>query len=162
MLVGLGHTHHEGRTGHIGVDLLNHQPLGTLALVLVGTPAVHLVLPRLFAGKVLSIAPADVGHDVVDGSADAVLTGTGARHQHVHQRGLVLHVVDVAEASLAQMGAESREHRVADGRLVDVGRLRGEQLDELRKLARHNWSHGPPVVPRGGHDSIGGCCVPVF
>ena len=37
MPVSLRHTHHEGRVGHVGVNLLDNQSLGTLPLVLVGT-----------------------------------------------------------------------------------------------------------------------------
>ena len=153
VLVGLSHALHEGSIGHVGVNLLDNQALGTLGLVLVGALRVHLLLPSLLALQVLSVTAADVGHDAVDGFRDTILTGSRSRHQAVHQRGLVLHVVDIAEARLVQMGTERGEYRVSHSRTVDVGRVLQQQLDQRRQPLRHLRRHSakPRFRVRGIH-----------
>ena len=140
--VGLGRAHYEGRVGHVGVNLLYHQPLGALALVLVGSLRVYLVLPLAFAAQVLGVAQAYVGHDAVNGFRYAVLACAGARHEHVHQRGLVLHVVYVAEARAPQVGGQRREHGVGHGGPVRLGRAAHEQLDQPGQPLRHLGRRG--------------------
>ena len=132
--VGLTEAEYKSRIRTVGIHLLHHQPGGTLALVLVGTLGLRLVLPLLLAAQAFGIAGTDVRHDAVDGFADAVLPRSRRCHQHVHQRGLVLHIVDVAEGDLPQMGRQCREDGTRHSIPVDFGHLGQKQLDEWRQL----------------------------
>ena len=145
---GLVHTCHQRGLGHVGVDDLYDQPLWPHHLVLVVSAPVVLLLPLRLAMPVLLIAPFNVGHDAPDGIVDAALSGTRARHQAVHQRRLVLHVVGVGKAHAAQMRSQRREDGVGHSRLVDIGRFRGQQLNQLGQLSRHFWWHRTPLVIR--------------
>ena len=103
------------------VELVNLVHLG-VEEILVGTLRAHLLFPLPFTLQVLCVTLADVRHDVVDRLRDTVLTSTRSSHQHVHQRRLMQHVVDVAELHLIQMCCQGREHGMSHSRLVDVGR----------------------------------------
>ena len=106
MLVGFSHALYEGGIGHIGVNLLDDQSFGALCLIFVGAFRVDLLLPQLFTFQVLIVASAYVSHDTVDGFRDTILTGSRSSHQTVHQRSLMLHIVNVAEACLVQMSRQ--------------------------------------------------------
>ena len=137
MALGLGRTEDERRVRHVRVNLLDDQPLGPLALVLVRPLRVHLGLPFPLAAQVLGVPEADIRHDAVDGLGDAILARARARHEDVHQGGLVLHIVDVPEPHVVQVGAQGREHRVGHGRLIDVRRAANQELYQRRELVRH-------------------------
>ena len=122
-LLRIGQSLYECGISHVRIYLLNYQSFGTLSLVLVRPLCLHLLLPSLLALQVVAVACADVGQDAVDGVGDAVLPCPRARHQHVHQRSLVLHVVDVAEGGPPQVRGQCREHRMRHRRLINVRRL---------------------------------------
>ena len=140
--VRLGGAHHESGVGHVGVNLLDDQPFGTRTLILVGTFRVHLVLPLALALQVVFVAAAHVGHDAVDGFGDAILARAGACHEHVHQGGFVLHIVDVAEAYPPQMGGKRGKDGVRHGRTVEVGGAAQEEFDEGGQALGENRREG--------------------
>ena len=121
MLVGLSHTHHESRIGHIGVNLLDNKTFRALAFVFIRALRVHLLLPVGLSFQVLSITLADISHDVVDGLRDTILTGSRSSHQHVHKRGFVHHIVDIRKTDLPQMSTQRRKDSVSHSRLIDIG-----------------------------------------
>ena len=137
MLLSLSRTHHEGRVGHIGVYLLDDEVFRTLALILVGTLACHLLFPFLFPFQVLTVALSDVLHNHVDGHLHTVLACARARQQTAHQGSLVLHVVDILEGGLAEVRGKWREDGMCHGRLIDVWCLRQQQLHEFREMFGH-------------------------
>ena len=74
MLLRLGGTHHEGRVGHIGVYLLDHEVFRSLTLILVSTFSCHLILPLLLSFQVILVSFSDVFHNQVDRHLHAVLS----------------------------------------------------------------------------------------
>ena len=131
------HTQHEGWVGHVDVHLLDDESFGSLTLVLVGAFAVTFVLPSPLPLTLLGVACPDVRHDAVDGLCDALLAASRRRTEDVHQRGLMLHVVDVSEAGVAQMACQGWEDGLRHGRLIDGGRLAHEQTDEAGQFLWH-------------------------
>ena len=81
MFLGFSCTHHEGRVGHVGINLLNDEVFGTLTLVLVGTLAHHFVLPFLLTFQVFLVTLTDILHDEVDRFLHAALSCTRAGKQ---------------------------------------------------------------------------------
>ena len=126
--VGLSHAHHEGRVRHVRVNLLDDQAFGSLALVLVRSFRSHLVLPLPLTSEVVLVAAADVGHDAVDGFRNTVLARACACHEDIHQRGFVLHVVDVFKPYAMQVCAQRGEDGMRYGGFIDIGRAAHEEL----------------------------------
>ena len=75
-------THHEGRVGHVGINLLYDEVFGALAFVLVGALAHHFVLPFLLTFQVFRISFADILHDEIDGFLHAALSCSRTGKQH--------------------------------------------------------------------------------
>ena len=137
-LIRIRQTLHEGRIRHIRINLLDDQPLRSLALVLVRPLRTHFRLPFPFSAKVLLIPLPDVLQDIVDRLTDAVLSRTRFSHQHVHQGRLVKHVVDVPEVRFPQVRGKSRKYRIRHGRLVNLRCTAHEELDERRQTFGHH------------------------
>ena len=128
---------HEGGIRHVGVNLLDDKPFGSVSLVLVRPLRLHLALPLALTAQVVEVAPANVGHDAVDGFGDAILPCSRSRHEHVHERCLVLHVVDIPEARLPEVCPKCGEYGMRHGRFVKRGRFANEQADKWRQCAGH-------------------------
>ena len=124
MLLSLSRAHHECRIGHIGVYLLDDEVFRTLALILVGALACHLLLPFLLPVQILTVALSDVLHNHVDRHLHTVLACARTRQQTAHQGSLVLHVVNILKGGLAEVCGKWREDGVCHSRLVDVRGLR--------------------------------------
>jgi len=135
--VGIGQTLYESRVRRVGIHFLYHQPFGLLALVLVRPFGLHLSFPFLFVTEVIGIASADFPQDAVDGFTDAVLPRSRTGHEATHQRGLVLHVVDVAEVRFPQISGQCREYRMRHRRPINPRCLAHQQLDEWRQTLVH-------------------------
>ena len=82
MFLGFSCTHHEGWVGHVGINLLDDEVFGALALVLVGTLAHHFVLPFLFTFQVFLVTLTDILHDEIDRFLHAALSCSCAGKQH--------------------------------------------------------------------------------
>ena len=134
MFLSLLHAEHEGWVGHVDVHLLDYQSLWAFTLVLVGALRVAFVLPRLLSRSLFCVTCSDVSHDVVDGFRNALLARTRWRTEDRHQCGLMLHIVDISEASAAEMGGKWWEDGLRYGWLIHLRRLRDEELDEARQL----------------------------
>ena len=98
------HSEHEGRVGHVDVHLLDDETFGALTSVFVGTLTVTFVLPGTLSLTLLSISCPYIRHDAVDGLSDALLARACGGAEDIHERGLVLHIVDVAESHLTEVG----------------------------------------------------------
>ena len=70
----LGGTHHESRIGHVGINGLDNQIFGTLALILVGALAHQFILPLLFTLQVFHITLTDILHNHRNRHLHAALT----------------------------------------------------------------------------------------
>ena len=79
MPLRLGGTHHESRIGHVGINGLNNQIFGTLALILVGTLAHQLILPLLFTLQVFHVTLTDILHNQRNRHLHAAFTCTRTR-----------------------------------------------------------------------------------
>ena len=134
---GIGQSLYERGISHVRINLLNDQSFGTLAFVLVRPLALHLLLPFLFALEIITVPLADVLQDMVDRFADAVLARTRTRHEAAHQRGFMLHIVDIAEVRFPQMCAQRREDCMRYRRLVNLRCAAHQQFDERRQASRH-------------------------
>ncbi len=137
MFLCFSRSHHESRVRHICINLLDNQVFRSLALILVGTLAQHLILPRLFALQVFSIPQPDILHNEIDRPVHAALTRSGTRKQQRHQSRLVLHVVNIPEPRLPEMRSQRREDSVRHSRLINFRRPRYQQLHQLRQFLRH-------------------------
>ena len=137
MFLRFSRSHHESRVRHIRINLLDNQVFRSLALILVGTLAQHLILPRLFALQVFCIPLPDIFHNEIDGPVHAALTRSSARKQQRHQSRLVLHVVNIPEPRLPEMRSQRREDSVRHSRLIKFRRSRYQQLHQLRQFLRH-------------------------
>ena len=137
MFLGFSGTHHEGRIGHIGINLLDNQILRTFALILIGTLTHHLLFPFLLTLQVFGISFTDVLHDEIDRFLHTTFTCTGACKQTGHQGSFVLHVVDISEFRSPEMGSQRRENGASHSRLIDFRSLGNQQLHQLRQLLRH-------------------------
>ena len=137
MFLRFGRSHHESRVRHIRINLLDNQVFRSLALILVGTLAQHLILPRLFALQVFSIPQPDILHNEIDRPVHAALTRSGTRKQQRHQSRLMLHVVNIPEPRLPEMRSQRREDSVRHSRLIKFRRPRYQQLHQLRQFLRH-------------------------
>ena len=137
MLLCLCRSHHESRIGHVGIYLLNHEILRSLSLVLVGPLPGHLVLPCFLPCQVFPVSLADVFHHITDRHLHARFSGSCSGKQTGHQRGLMLHIVDILEAGFPEMRGERREHGMCHGRLIDFGRATHEQGDESGQFLGH-------------------------
>ena len=135
----IGQTLNKGGIRHVGIYLLDDEPFGTAPLVLVRSLGLHLLLPLLLALHVLAVTQTDILQDVSDGVADAILPSPRLAHQAVHQRGFVVHIVDVAEGGLPQVRPECRKDGMRYGRLINLRRAAHEQLDEWRQSTGHRW-----------------------
>ena len=136
MSLCLVHTRHQSGLGHIGIDDLYHQSFRPYHLVFVGAFLLTVLLPLILPALVLLVAPLDVGHDVGDRLVDATLARTRRRHQTVHQRRLVIHIVGIGEAHAAEMRTQRRKHRMGHRWLIHIWRPRCQQADQLRQLLR--------------------------
>ena len=126
VVLRLLHAEHEGRVGHIDVHLLNHQSLGALTAVLVGTLAVALILPFALTFTLLLIALPDIRHNSVNRLAHRFLSAARRGTEYLHQRSLVLYVVDISEPGFEQMRSQRREDGLRNGRAIDFGCLGDE------------------------------------
>ena len=97
------HTLHEGRTGDVRINALNHNPFRTLLLVLVRPLALRVPLPVSFLLHTNFIALTDVRHDVVYRRVHTALTAPRRSHQQTGQRRLMITVVYVTKPSLIQV-----------------------------------------------------------
>ena len=97
------HTLHEGRTGDVRINALNHNPFRTLLLVLVRPLALRVPLPVSFFFHTDFITLADVRHDVVYRRVHTALTAPRRSHQQTGQRRLMITVVYVTKPSLIQV-----------------------------------------------------------
>ncbi len=52
----------------------------------------------------------------------------------------MLHVVDISESRLPEMGGERRKDGASHGRLIDIRSLGYQELYELGQLLGHGWS----------------------
>ena len=137
----LRHTLHESRTRHIRVNLLNHDSLRTLLLVLVRPLCLHILLPLPFTLHIHLVTFADVRHHEVNGLADTTFPSPRGSHQHIGVCRLVQRVVDISEGGLPQVRPQCRKDRVRHSRAVDVGRTAHQQTDKRRKYLGHRrWS----------------------
>ncbi len=137
MFLRFGRSHYESRVCHIRINLLDNQVFRSLALILVGTLAQHLILPRLLALQVFSIPLPDILHNEIDGPVHAALTRSGTRKQQRHQSRLVLHVVNIPEPRFPEMRSQRREDSVRHSRLIKFRRPRYQQLHQLWQFLRH-------------------------
>ena len=100
-----------------------------------------VLLPFSFTLLVLPVAQFYVGHDALDGLVNAALASTSACQEAVHQGGLVVHVVCVAESHVAEVCGEWWEDGVSQCSLVAFRRFGSEQSNESRQFLRHLRSH---------------------
>ena len=124
MFLGFSGTHHEGRIGHIGINLLNNQIFRAFALILVGTLSHHLLFPFLLTLQVFGISFTDILHDEIDRFLYTTFTSTSACKQTGHQGSFVLHVIDISEFRSPEMGSQRRENGASHGRLINLRCLR--------------------------------------
>ena len=116
--------------------------IGSFALILVGTLAHHLLLPFLLTLQVFLVTLTDILHDHRNRHLHTTFTCACTCKEAGHQGGFVLHIVNISESGIPEMGSQRRKNGVRHGRLIDLRRLRDEQLHQLRQLLGHKRWRG--------------------
>ena len=116
VVVGIHHALVKHGIGQVVYQHLNADVGGARVLLLLARGV--LLFPLGLALATEQVALAYVLHDILDGLFDRALTHALSAHQQVHKRGLVIHVVPIAEVYAMQMGAQGRKHGTGHSGLV--------------------------------------------
>ena len=138
----LSGSHHECRTGHIGINLLDNEIIRSFALILVGTLARHLLLPFLLTFQILRIPLSDILHDILNRLIHRRFTCTRTSQQARRQCSFMYYIINISEARLPEMRSERRKDSVRHSRLINLRCPRYQQFHQLRQFLRHRWRFG--------------------
>ena len=134
--IGIHHTLVEHRIGQV-VDQQLDAEIRRARILRLRLPCGILALPLRLTHPVRLIRLLDVRQDIVDRFLDAPLADTHRGDQHMHEGGLMIHVVPIAKPHPMQMRAKGGKHRLAHRRLIEVGHLARQQRQAGRQPCRH-------------------------
>ena len=135
----LSSSHHECRTGHISINLLDNKIIRSFALILVGTLARHLLLPFLLTFQILRIPLSDILHDIPNRLIHRRFTCARTGKQARRKRSLMYYIINVSEARLPEVCSERWEDSVRHSRFINLRCPRYQQFHQFRQFLRHRW-----------------------
>ena len=138
----LSGSHHECRTGHISINLLDNKIIRSFTLILVGTLARHLLLPFLLTFQILRIPLSDILHDILNRLIHRRFTCARTSKQARRKRSLMHYIINISEARLPEVSSQRRKDSVRHSRLINLRCPRYQQFHQLRQFLRHRWRFG--------------------
>jgi len=138
----LSGSHHECRTGHISINLLDNKIIRSFTLILVGTLARHLLLPFLLTFQILRIPLSDILHNISNRLIHRRFTCARTGKQASRKRSLMYYIINIPEARLPEMRSERWKDSVRHSRLINLRCPRYQQFHQFRQFLRHRWRFG--------------------
>ena len=132
-------SHHECRTGHISINLLDNKIIRSFALILVGTLARHLLLPFLLTFQILRIPLSDILHNISNRLIHRRFTCTRTSQQARRQCSLMHNIINISEARLPEVSSQRRKDSMRHCRLINLRSPGYQQFYQLRQFLRHRW-----------------------